>query len=344
MDKIQHWRHTVRRRMMGEAIVAAAVFVLLSALFIYFDMFDRWWHFTRSHEDWELDELLLVILAFLFVVAGMALRQAFTIATLLKKQEEYFNHVQQFQVTQSQKSKLEALGVMSSGVSHEIKNALQPIIGLGEILEDRAKAREDEESLKYIRTIVESAHYAADISQKVLAFSKQDKPVVIEVADIVPILSRALDFITGHISTDVVINRDYLQHNTLGIRVRLSVEAFIPVIMNLCINACEAMDNNGTIVVDIIPKMNMSKEKLMALDLDENIDYMGILITDTGHGMPLEEINRIFDPFYSTKSDWGNSGLGLSTVYGLVRDMKGAIDVRSTVGMGSSFCVILCLD
>jgi len=138
MDKMKQWQRTVRRRMMVETIVAMAVFVALSTVFIFIDAFDLWWDYTRAHENWELDEILLVILSFLLVTAGMALRQTFVIANLLKRQEEYFVRMQQIQSAQNQKSKLEALGVMSSGISHEIKNALQPVVGLGEILEDKA--------------------------------------------------------------------------------------------------------------------------------------------------------------------------------------------------------------
>src|SRR6185312_14681664 len=233
-----------------------------------------------------------------------------------------------------QSQKMQAVGQLAGGVAHDFNNLLTAMIGLCDLL--LLRFRPGDPSFADIMQIKQNANRAANLVRQLLAFSRQQtlQPRVLNITDVLVELSHLLRRLIGeNIELKVVHGRD------LGL-VKVDQGQLEQVIINLAVNARDAMPGGGTLT---IRTANVSSEFPMRRghEVMPPGEYVLAEVTDTGIGIPRENLARIFEPFFSTKEVGSGTGLGLSTVYGIVKQTGGFVFVDSETGKGAAFSIFL---
>lgn len=243
----------------------------------------------------------------------------------LKSTQEQLLHAQ----------KMESMGILAGGIAHDFNNLLSGILGYASLL--KMKIDSGNPLYKYVDTIEKSAVKSSELTKKLLAFSRTVK-YRLEVIDINQVIEEFLSIIEKTISKRINIHKS-LASDLWAIEAEPSQieQAFL----NLFINACDAMPEGGKL--SIITEnyiLNDEDEEHINFIKAEKGKYIKVSIADTGEGIPAEILNKIFDPFFSTKDKHKGSGLGLSVVYGVVKDHGGYINIKSKPGEGTIFEII----
>jgi PAS domain S-box-containing protein len=228
------------------------------------------------------------------------------------------------QLRQSQK--LEALGQLAGGVAHDFNNVLAAISGYAHLLHNDLPAEDPRRH--EVDEIVKAAERAATITRQLLAFSRNQVPAAtrLDLVEVVHELSRMLRaLLPATVVLRVSPDRVGQPIDVLGDRSQLE-----QVIMNLALNARDAMPTGGTLSVDI--RAGTTPETTQSAVLE---------VRDTGSGMTPDVQAHVFEPFFTTKEPGRGTGLGLATVYGIVRQHSGSIDIASAVGKGTTVTVRL---
>lgn len=223
--------------------------------------------------------------------------------------------------------KLASLGRMAAGVAHELNNPLTGIVTFAHLLKKRMPP-ENKQDIEDINVIIEQADRCSKIINGLLGFSRKTTTEKIK-----------LNINTLIENTLALLKNQARFHN---IRYEMNLDNSIPeiivdpnqiqqVFINLLINAADAMNENGLIIISTRP----------VEDKIGNKKYVEIEFTDTGPGIPKEQLARIFEPFYTTKPVGKGTGLGLAVSYGIIKKHGGSIDVKSEYGKGASFFVRL---
>ena len=234
----------------------------------------------------------------------------------------------------SQSQKMQAVGQLAGGIAHDFNNLLTAMIGFCDLL--LLRHRPGEQSFADIMQIKQNANRAADLVRQLLAFSRQQtlKPKTLVMTDVLSDLSHLLKRLVGaNVELDVKHGRD------LG-PVHADRGQLEQVIINLVVNARDAMPEGGQVEIRTRNLRNGAPAKIGAEVLPEG-EWTVIDVVDRGIGISQENLDRIFEPFFSTKDVGSGTGLGLSTVYGIVKQFDGYISVDSTVGQGTTFSVFL---
>lgn len=235
------------------------------------------------------------------------------------------------QFTESQK--LQAVGHLAGGVAHDFNNMLTAILGYCDLL--LAKHRPSDPSFPDLMQIKQNANRAAGMVGQLLAFSRRQtlRPKVIELTDVISDAAALLRRLIGERITLEV------QHARELWPVKVDKNQFEQVIINLAVNARDAMPDGGvlTLRTENVPAGACAAygQRLPAAD------YVLVEVSDTGTGIPPEIMDKIFEPFFSTKEVGKGTGLGLSTVYGIVQQTGGTILAESELGRGTTFRVFL---
>ena len=230
--------------------------------------------------------------------------------------------------------KMESIGNFASGLAHDFGNFVAVILGKAGVL--RVKLPEDPHITRDLDDIETAAKRAQHLAQELMRFARGGRNRVSRLD-----VNRLLEEVGALIRTSIGkrIMLDVRLENGLppieGDEVELQ-----QLVLNLCLNARDAMPNGGRLIVETRP-LPASQARRLAED-GSVTEGVSIIVRDTGAGMPPEILERIFEPFFTTKHE-GNkgAGLGLAMVYGIVRRHGGAIDVKSRVGMGTAFEILL---
>ena len=236
------------------------------------------------------------------------------------------------QIAQSQK--LQAIGQLAGGIAHDFNNVLTAIIGFSDLL--LANHRPSDPSFADIMNIKNNANRAAGLVRHLLAFSRKQtlRPQVMSLTDALEDLMILLDQLLGEkIKAKVVHGRDLWL-------VKVDPTQFQQVIINLAVNARDAMPNGGELTIRTANISERESTKLGHAPMEPG-EYVLCEVSDTGTGMPPEVMDKIFEPFFSTKEVGKGTGLGLSTVYGIVKQTGGFIFAESEVGVGTVFKIFL---
>jgi len=236
------------------------------------------------------------------------------------------------QFTQSQK--MQAVGQLAGGVAHDFNNLLTAMIGFCDLLLQQHGP--GDRSFPDIMQIKQNANRAANLVRQLLAFSRQQtlQPRVLNITDALADLSHLLRRLIGeNIALNVVHGRD------LGL-IKVDQGQLEQVIINLAVNARDAMSGGGTLTIKT-ENVELTEPIRRGDELMPPGKYVVIGVGDTGCGIPKENLERIFEPFFSTKEVGAGTGLGLSTVYGIVKQTGGFVLVDSEVGKGSTFSIYL---
>jgi two-component system, cell cycle sensor histidine kinase and response regulator CckA len=236
------------------------------------------------------------------------------------------------QFTQSQK--MQAVGQLAGGVAHDFNNLLTAMIGFCDLLLQQHGP--GDRSFPDIMQIKQNANRAANLVRQLLAFSRQQtlQPRVLNITDALADLSHLLRRLIGeNIALNVVHGRD------LGL-IKVDQGQLEQVIINLAVNARDAMSGGGTLTIKT-DNVELKEPIRRGDELMPPGRYVVIEVGDTGCGIPKENLERIFEPFFSTKEVGAGTGLGLSTVYGIVKQTGGFVLVDSEVGKGATFAIYL---
>jgi len=241
-----------------------------------------------------------------------------------KHLEEQLRHAQ----------KMEAVGQLAGGVAHDFNNLLQAILGYGEMaLEDTESATEVHAEME---EVVKAAREATTLVRQLLAFSRRQvlhfDPVNLNqvLADLSNMIRRVIgEHIEFNVRQDIELGPVYADRGQIQ-----------QVLMNLCVNARDAMPGGGTISVATRNAV-LEDAFCQAHPWAKPGRYACLTVRDTGCGMNEETLEQIFDPFFTTKEGSTGTGLGLATVYGIVRQHNGIIHVRSSAGAGTTFEILI---
>ena len=233
-----------------------------------------------------------------------------------------------------QSQKMQAVGQLAGGVAHDFNNLLTAMIGFCDLLLLRFEPGDP--SFADIMQIQQNANRAANLVRQLLAFSRQQtlQPRVLNITDVLVDLSHLLRRLIGeNIELKVVHGRD------LGV-VKVDQGQLEQVIINLAVNARDAMPAGGTLTIRTT-NLRSTQDQRRGHEVIPAGDYVLIGVEDTGVGIPADNLARIFDPFFSTKELGSGTGLGLSTVYGIVKQTGGFVFVDSYPGRGAVFEIYL---
>ena len=239
----------------------------------------------------------------------------------------------QAQLRQAQK--MEAVGQLTGGLAHDFNNLLTAITGSLELIQMRMKQGRSEDIDRYISMAQQGAQRAAALTHRLLAFSRR----------------QTLDPRPTNINT-LIAGLDDLLRRSVGPAIEIECVGAgglwtTPIdpnqlenaILNLCINARDAMPDGGRITIETANKW-LDATAAKEHDLVPG-QYVSLCVTDTGTGMTPETVERAFDPFYTTKPMGQGTGLGLSMIYGFVRQSGGQVRIYSELGVGTTMCLYL---
>ena len=232
-----------------------------------------------------------------------------------------------------QAQRLEAVGRLASGVSHDFNNMLTAITSYAEMV--KAALPGDSAVRSDVDEILGAAGRAASLTRQLLAFSRQQvlQPRIVLLNESV----SGMENMIRRLNADNVHLVTHLAPD-LGL-VKADPGQVEQVLLNLCVNARDAMPEGGTLTIETA-NVDLDPTATLEQSIDAAGEYVMLAITDTGIGMDPETKARIFEPFFTTKQEQG-TGLGLATVYGIVKQSGGDIWVYSEVGRGTSFKIFL---
>lgn len=234
-----------------------------------------------------------------------------------------------------QAQKMEAIGTLAGGIAHDFNNILTVIIGCTDLaLVDIPKEHPVCEHLMLVR---EAGTRATDLVKQILAFSRQveqeQKPIRLG-----SIVKEALKMLRSSLPSTIQIRQTIEENHGL---IMADPTQIHQILINLCTNAAHAMRENGGVLEIRLTNVRVETGSSGKFpDLSPG-PYVNLTVSDTGHGMKPEIMDRIFDPYFTTKAVGEGAGLGLAVVYGIVKSYHGAVKVHSKPGKGSIFEVFL---
>ncbi|UTW56821.1 ATP-binding protein [Kordiimonas sp. SCSIO 12610] len=233
-----------------------------------------------------------------------------------------------------QAQKMQAVGQLAGGVAHDFNNLLTAIIGFCDLLLVRHDA--GDQSFSDIIQIKQNANRAANLVRQLLAFSRQQtlRPKVLMITDILAELSNLLRRLIGErINLKVIHGRDLKP-------VKVDQGQLEQVIINLAVNARDAMDESGELEIRT-SLIGPDHEIVNKYDIVTPDEYIMVQVIDDGCGISKDNLGKIFEPFFTTKEVGQGTGLGLATVYGIVKQTGGYVFAESEVGKGTTFFLLL---
>jgi PAS domain S-box-containing protein len=231
--------------------------------------------------------------------------------------------------------RLESLGTLASGIAHDLNNILTPMIGIVQLLPVKIPNL-DPPTQRLLQILSDSSRRGADLVKQILSFTRgiEGKPTNTQIKHLIAEIQKVIQQ-TFPKNIDLVL--DLPKELWL---IAADVTLLHQVLMNLAVNARDAMPAGGTL--QITAENLTIDENYARMNLAAKVgNYVVITIADTGQGMPPEIVDRIFDPFFTTKAIGQGTGLGLSTVIGIIHSHHGFVNVYSEVGKGTRFKVYL---
>jgi signal transduction histidine kinase/CheY-like chemotaxis protein len=232
-----------------------------------------------------------------------------------------------------QVQKMEAIGQMAGGVAHDFNNLLGVILGYSELA--LAGLKESDPNFARVQEIEKSAKMGAALTRQLLAFSRK-QAIAIQVVDLKEIVIGVEPMLRRLIRSDVELAVQFSKGTCM---VKADPSQLNQILINLAVNAGDAMTHGGTLTIDV-RTIEIVEETLPDTSMKPG-PYQMLTVSDTGRGMDAETLAHIFEPFFTTKPLGEGTGLGLASVYGIVKQTGGAVLASSRPGEGSIFKVFL---
>ncbi len=239
----------------------------------------------------------------------------------IQKLEQQFRHTQ----------KMESVGTMAGGIAHHFNNILGIILGNAELVQQ--DIGEDNSSANSIRDIQTAGFRAKEMITQLLNFSQQSHMEKKSIS-IIPVVKESISLLKSSIPSSIKIESDIHNHTETILANPMLIEQ---VLINLGMNAAHAMPEGGTLIIEV---RIIDEDRTSQIDLPSG-RYVVLIFSDTGHGIAAENMDRIFDPYFTTKGVGQGTGMGLAVVHGIVHDIGGLVSVKSVKGKGSQFSVHL---
>lgn len=235
-----------------------------------------------------------------------------------------------------QSQKMEAVGQLTGGIAHDFNNLLQGIVGSLDLIQKRVEQGRIHEVQRFVNGAMTSANRAAALTHRLLAFSRR-QPLAPKVCSVNLVLASMEDLLRRSMGEHIWIEFALAQDAALTYCDQNQLENAI---LNLAINARDAMPDGGklTIATKNITLADAAEAK--TLDIAPG-DYLEISVSDTGIGMTTDILERVFEPFFTTKPTGQGTGLGLSMIYGFVRQSNGSVIIESFAGSGTTVRLLL---
>jgi len=284
---------------------------------------------SRKHFE-DITQILFNLVNYWSTMAYQNIQQARLISDLKASQNE--RELLQSQLIQAQK--MEAIGRLAGGVAHDFNNMLTTILANAEIaLINTPSGAPLKNNLK---EIVKASKQSSDLTRQLLGFArKQDiAPKILDLNQMIEDLTRVLRRLIGE-----SINLEWRPFADLWM-VKADTAQITQILTNLCANARDGIQGVGKIIIETT-NTTLDENYCMTHEASITGDYICICVSDTGCGMTRETMDSIFEPFFTTKAEGKGTGLGLANVYGIVQQNKGAIQVYSELGLGSTFKIYL---
>ena len=230
--------------------------------------------------------------------------------------------------------RMEAIGRLAGGIAHDFNNILTAISGFAELAADELP--DDHPVAEDLAQILQASDRAAALTQALLAFSRRQvmQPSVLDINEVVAGISPMLGRLIGA-DVELVVHTDPTLGRTMADRGR-----FEQVVMNLAVNARDAMPNGGRLTIETA-NVDLDEEYARTHVSAKAGRHVMLAVSDTGVGMAAQVLKHAFEPFFTTKAQGKGTGLGLSTVIGIVAQSGGSIDVHSQPGHGAAFRIYL---
>lgn len=233
-----------------------------------------------------------------------------------------------------QAQKMEAIGTLAGGIAHDFNNILSAIIGYTELgIRNLSK---DSEERKNLKKVLQAGERARDLVKQILTFSRQSEEEFHQV-DFHLIIKEVFKLLRSSLPSNIKMHQHLVKTGkVLGDPTQLH-----QVVMNLCTNASQAMIEKGGTLTLSLDEYEIHKKDA---ERDEHLSpgrYARLIVSDTGHGMGHNVMERIFEPYFTTKEKGKGTGLGLSVVHGIVQRLSGLITVSSEIGKGSTFTIFI---
>ncbi len=230
--------------------------------------------------------------------------------------------------------KMEALGTLSGGIAHDFNNILSSIMGFTELAKE---GDIDETTRKRLEKVLSAGSRARDLIKHIQIFSRRAN-VQKELIQITPLILESLSFLRASIPSNIHIQHNFDEPDGM---VMADPTQIHQIFMNLFTNAAHSMiEKGGTLHVQL-KSIDIQKGTLSQANELTPGPYLQLTVADTGYGISPKVIGRIFEPFFTTKKHGEGTGLGLSIIYGIIKEMGGAISVYSEANMGTTFQVLL---
>jgi PAS domain S-box-containing protein len=288
-------------------------------------------YFEVSASRWQSDSRTFVTAILRDINERRATANALALlnATLEQRVEERTAQLQEVEEALRQSQKMEAIGQLTGGIAHDFNNLLQGIIGALNLVEKRISEGRIGEVDRFLRGAISSAERAANLTHRLLAFSRKQPidPRPVDVSQLVGSIEELLRRSLGE-----GIKMSFSMEPDLWL-VRCDANQLENAFLNLAINARDAMPLGGTLEIGG-SNITLDAGQAALRDIPPG-EYLRLAIRDSGSGMPPEVQSRAFDPFYTTKPLGRGTGLGLSTIYGFIRQSAGSVRIESEVGQGT---------
>ena len=249
-------------------------------------------------------------------------------ARLLRDKQEKKRKTLENQLRHTQK--MEAIGTLAGGIAHDFNNILTSLLGFTQlIMMDVKKGTKTEEDLQ---EVYKSGLRAKELVRQILTFARKSEEVLMSIRlDL--IVKEVLKFIRSSIPANIDI-KDNIQSKSL---VMANATQIHQVVMNLCTNASHAMNSEGGVLEITLKDIVVDHSQTQFLDGITPGEFIELTVSDTGSGIPDAILDRIFEPYFTTKNIEEGTGMGLALVQGIVKDAKGVIKVESHINQGTTF-------
>ncbi|MDB5535475.1 MAG: sensory box protein [Devosia sp.] len=235
-----------------------------------------------------------------------------------------------------QSQKMEAVGQLTGGIAHDFNNMLTGVIGSLDVMKRRIAAKRFDDLDRFMNAAIISAQRAAALTHRLLAFSRRQsldrKPI-----DVVPLLDSMRDLLTRTLGEQITLQTILPEGIWDAVTDANQLESAV---LNLAINARDAMPEGGRLTIEVAI-ISLNEREARGTEGATAGDYVVVSVADTGEGMTPDVIDKAFDPFFTTKPIGQGTGLGLSMIYGFVRQSGGHIQLASKVGEGTTVSLYL---
>lgn len=240
----------------------------------------------------------------------------------------------QLEEQRRQSQKLEALGTFAGGIAHDFNNILGAILGYGERAYLSLDAQSDEH--RYVGQVLNAGNRARTLVERILTFSRSGMAARVPV-HVKPVVEETIELLRARLPATIELDIALEAADTY---IAGDATHLHQVVMNLCSNAVLAMEDGGKLTV-MLEDVWITSTTTLSNGVLEPGEFMRLTVSDHGVGIPAHVLERIFNPFFTTRKTGDGTGLGLSLVDGIVREYGGAIDVHTVVGEGTRFEVFV---